>query len=436
MAVVVAAIGRQPIAFADSASLLSVSSLLDNILTLLLLAAFACVVFFAANALLNRNALHRLAAGDSRRQPLVSALIPCRNEQEHIAACIDSFLEQKYSDLEILILDDHSKDDSANILSRYANDRDNVTVIQGMPLPEGWTGKNWACHQLYEAAKGEVLLYCDADTQIDRDLVGDAVAELENRALGFVTIFPQRNSTNLFDRWVWSFTSWVIASWIPLWLAYQTRIGMLAVGFGQFLMLRRNVYESIGGYEALRGNSLDDFEIARRVQASAIDWRVYSGVGRLTTASYRSTKDAVEGYGKSIFPVLGSNGLTLVVAWLLLANVTWTPVLVLILESLRLITITTDQLQLASLCVMAILISWAAAAVKLKISTLTIVLYPIAITAVLYVAVASYLGIRRGTMTWKDRIISESGEDGAHGPQVTDAPLGSASDTPTGNSEP
>ena len=85
---------------------------------------------------------------------------------------------------------------------------------------------------------------------------------------------------------------------------------------------------------------------------------------------------------------------------------------------------------------MAILISWAAAAVKLKISTLTMVLYPIAITAVLYVAVASYLGIRRGTMTWKDRFISESGEDGAHGPQVTDAPRGSASDTPTGNSEP
>ena len=279
------------------------------------------------------------------------------------------------------------------------------------------------------------MLYCDADTKIGRDLIRDAVAELENRALGFVSIFPERKSTNVFDRWIWSFTSWAIASWVPLWLAYQTRLGVLAVGFGQFLMLRRNAYEAIGGYEALRGNSLDDFEIARRIQAAGIDWRVYSSGGRLTTAGYRSTKDAIEGYGKSIFPVLGRNGLTLFLAWLLLANVTWTPVILLTLEALQLITITPDQLQLASFCVMAILISWAAAAVKLRISALTTLLYPVAITFVLYTAVTSYLGIRFGTMTWKDRIISETGDAMVQDPHVSEERLDPASDTPTSNSE-
>ena len=409
--------------------------LLDNVLTLLLLVAFVCAVWFAANGLFNHNALSRLATGSTRKRPLVSILIPCRNEQEHIAACLDSILEQKYSHLEILVLDDHSEDESANILSPYANEYDNVTIIQGSSLPEGWTGKNWACHQLYAASRGAVLLYCDADTQIGRDLIQDAVAELENRALGFVSIFPERKSGNVFDRWVWAFTSWVIASWIPLWLAYQTRLGVLAVGFGQFLMLRRNAYESIGGYEALRGNSLDDFEIARRIQAAGIDWRVYSSGGRLTTAGYRSTKDAIEGYGKSIFPVLGRNGLTLFLAWLLLANVTWTPVILLTLEALQLITITPDQLQLASFCVMAILISWAAAAVKLRISALTTLLYPVAITFVLYAAVTSYLGIRFGTMIWKDRIISETDDAMVQDPHVPEEHLDPASDTPASNSE-
>ena len=155
----------------------------------------------------------------------------------------------------------------------------------------------------------------------------------------------------------------------------------------------------------------------------------------MTTASYQSTKDAIEGYGKSIFPALGGNGLTLLLAWLLLANVTWTPVILLILESLQWITITTDQLQLASFCVMAMLITWAAAAVKLRISTLTTLLYPIAITSVLYTAVTSYLGIRRGTMTWKDRIISETDEVVMHDPQGTEEPRDPASDTPTRNSE-
>ena len=281
-----------------------------------------------------------------------------------------------------------------------------------------------------------MLLYCDADTQIGQDLIRDAVAELENRALGFVTIFPERKTRNTFDRWIWSFTSWVIASWVPLWLAYQTRLGVLAVGFGQFLMLRRNAYEAIGGYEALRGNSLDDFGIARRIQAAGIDWRVYSGRGRLTTASYRSTKDAIEGYGKSIFPALGGSGLTLMLAWLLLANVTWTPVILLILESLQWITISADQVQLASFCVMAILISWAAAAVKLRISALTTLLYPIAITCVLYTAVTSYIGIRRGTMTWKDRTIGETDDVVMRDRPVTkEEQLNPASDTPASNSE-
>jgi hypothetical protein len=200
-------------------------------------------------------------------------------------------------------------------------------------------------------------------------------------------------------------------------------------------MLRRNAYESIGGYEALRGNSLDDFEIARRIQAAGIDWRVYSSGGRLTTAGYRSTKDAIEGYGKSIFPVLGRNGLTLFLAWLLLANVTWTPVILLTLEALQLITITPDQLQLASFCVMAILISWAAAAVKLRISALTTLLYPVAITFVLYAAVTSYLGIRFGTMIWKDRIISETDDAMVQDPHVPEEHLDPASDTPASNSE-
>ena len=408
---------------------------LENSLTILLLTAFVGGVYFALNSLLNRNALSSLSRYRSTRQPLVSVLIPCRNEEEHIANCVETFLNQNYSNLEILILNDHSEDGSEKILSGYARKHDKLTIIKGKKLPEGWTGKNWACHQLYEHSKGEVLLYCDADTQVDPGLVRDAVSELEIHGLGFLTMFPQRNSVNLFDRWIWSFTSWVIASWVPLWLAYQTRMRLFAVGFGQFLMLRRSAYDSIGGYDGLRGNSLDDFEIARRIQAAGIDWRVYSGIGRLTTESYRSTKETVDGYGKSIFPALGRNGLILLFAWLFLANLTWTPVIVLILESLHWITLTTDQLQLASLCVTAVLISWAAAAVKLKINTITTVLYPIAITSVLYTAVASYITIRRGAMQWKDRVIRNTDEVLAHKPLNKDQSLDDVSDGSTGKSE-
>ncbi len=405
-------------------------------ITILLLTASVSSAYCLINSFLNRNAITGLRNSRLHRQPLVSVLIPCRNEQDHISSCIDAFLAQEYKAVEILILDDHSEDRSAGILSKYAQENDNIKIIRGKLLPDGWTGKNWACHQLYESSAGDVLLYCDADTKIGVHLLRDAVATLESQSLGFVTIFPNRESQNIFDRWIWAFTSWVVASWIPLWAAYQTRIGILGVGFGQFLMLRRTAYEAIGGYEAFRGNSLDDFEIGRRVQANGINWRVYRGMERLTTASYGSTKDAVEGYGKSIFPALGRNGLILLLAWLFLANMTWTPVALLILESLGIIRITTDQLQLASFCIMAILISWASAAVKLKISILNTVFYPIAITAVLYTAIRSYLGIRRGTIVWKDRAIAEKAESiSLEGSNVVNTSIDSVTNTSAGNSE-
>ncbi len=395
-------------------------------------------MFFAVNSALNRNSLSRLPRSElnDTSRFLISILIPCRNEQDNIGKCLDSFLKQTYSNFEIIVLDDESDDDTGNILTQYMARHPNISVIQGKPLPEGWTGKNWACHQLYEASEGEVLLYCDADTTVDSTLTNDALAELVKRNLGFITIFPQRESTNLFDRCVWSFTRWVIASWVPLWLAYQTRTRIFAVGFGQFLMLRRTAYDEIGGYESLRANSLDDFEIARRIQSSGTQWRVYNGIGRLMTVSYQSTKDAVEGYGKSIFPALGSNAFVLLLSWLLLANLTWTPVLVLVMESVKIISLSTDQLQLASFSVAAVLISWAAAAVKLKISTPMTVLYPIAITSVLYTSLASYIGIRYGTMMWKNRVIHEADEVLDRAARTTDANLESVSDTPARNSEP
>ena len=106
-----------------------------------------------------------------------------------------------------------------------------------------------------------------------------------------------------------------------------------------------------------------------------------------------------------------------------------------IFESLELIVVSPDLLQLASICVMAMLLSWTVAAAKLKISILTTVFFPVAITSVLYTAVSSYLGIRRGTITWKDRVIREAGVDAAPSDSVSDESLGTFSESTSGNRE-
>ena len=96
--------------------------------------------------------------------PFVSILVPARNEERNIEKCIKSLLQQNYPNYEIIVLDDESEDRTWQILSRLAQGNDNLHLLKGKPLPEGWIGKCWACHQLSEKARGEFLLLVDADT--------------------------------------------------------------------------------------------------------------------------------------------------------------------------------------------------------------------------------------------------------------------------------
>ena len=90
----------------------------------------------------------------SAQTPRVSVLVPVRNEERNIKACVSSLLAQDYPDFEVIVLDDHSTDVSLHILSSLARQPGRLKIIQGQPLPDGWLGKHWACHQLGEAADG------------------------------------------------------------------------------------------------------------------------------------------------------------------------------------------------------------------------------------------------------------------------------------------
>ena len=100
-------------------------------------------------------------------KPFVSVLVPARNEERNIARCINSLIMQDYENFEIVVLSDNSTDRTEEILDEFARTDNRIKVIKGRPLPHGWVGKNFACHQLSKAAKGEYLFYADADTWHD-----------------------------------------------------------------------------------------------------------------------------------------------------------------------------------------------------------------------------------------------------------------------------
>ena len=142
------------------------------------LAIFTAVLLCIA--LSNWRTLRRLGSyPDPTRWPRVSVLVPARNEETNIGPCVRSLLAQEYPALEVVVLNDNSTDRTGAILAELAADDVRLRVLSGQPLPEGWLGKHWACHQLGQAATGDLLLFTDADTRHGPHSVRSGVAALQ-----------------------------------------------------------------------------------------------------------------------------------------------------------------------------------------------------------------------------------------------------------------
>lgn len=129
--------------------------------------------------------------GESRNNIMkISILVPARNEEKNIGRCLDSLLKLNYKNFEIIVLDDNSEDNTTAIASAYMQRDRRVRVIKGASLPEGWLGKNFACSQLYMAAKYNHLLFIDADVFLSEDALSAAVSLYISKKADMLSIFP------------------------------------------------------------------------------------------------------------------------------------------------------------------------------------------------------------------------------------------------------
>ncbi len=228
--------------------------------------------------------------------PRVSILVPARNEAANIEACVVSLLAQDYPDFEVIILDDQSTDETPNILSLLKQANDHLTILSGTPRPEGWLGKHWACHQLAQTATGEVILFTDADTRHTPDMLRDSVSALVAESADLVTAFPREEVITWGERLLVPVIGWGIFTFIPIRLVQKMRLTALSITIGQFMLFRRNAYDAIGGYEAVRNELVDDVSLGRNIISSGLEWRFLDGTHHVTCRMYRNFWDAVGGF--------------------------------------------------------------------------------------------------------------------------------------------
>jgi chlorobactene glucosyltransferase len=199
--------------------------------------------------------------------PFVSVLIPARNESGNIVRCIDALLAQNYSNLEVLVVDDRSDDDTARLVREYAERAPAVRLLVSGALSEGWTGKNFALWQGAQQARGELLLFLDADVALDPGALVAVIRRLEADRADMLSLFVRLDSTGFWEKTVRVLAGAILTVRYPVRRVNDPRRPE-AFANGQILLIRADAYRAIGGHEAVRSALLEDVALAHHVKES------------------------------------------------------------------------------------------------------------------------------------------------------------------------
>ena len=266
----------------------------------------AILVIVGINMIANLRMLSR--ASPHEDQPFlpqsVSVLIPARNEEHNIERCLRSLLNQDYPLLDILVLDDNSTDATAAVVEGIAGEDGRVRLVPGNRLPQGWMGKNYACHQLAGLARGDWLLFTDADTDHQPgSLLWTMRAAQQNRA-GLVSFIPHSVTHTLGEEILLPIIPLGLLGLLPLWLGAQIPISYATMAIGTFMLFSRDVYTRIGGHQGVCGEIAEDVCLARRVRRAGEKVVLLDGSEQLDVHFYHGFRDAWHGLAKSAFAAL------------------------------------------------------------------------------------------------------------------------------------
>lgn len=271
----------------------------------LLILFFLLLIFL--NLLQNLKRLHGHEKVKLRKPlPLISVLVPARNEEKNIENCVTSLLQSDYPHLEIIVLDDNSSDRTYEITQEIAKQHKKLKVIKGEKLMPGWNGKNWACHQLSKAARGEWFLFTDADTTHKPLSISTALSEARRRRSVFVTCIPRFITKTWAEKLYFPVVHFVFVALLPFKLINYSKDSRLSFGIGPFLFIKRDFFLSFGGYEAIKTELVDDLALAKKVKENRGKISILDGTRIVNVRFYTCFKEVWNGFSKNSYEAIGS----------------------------------------------------------------------------------------------------------------------------------
>ncbi|MDQ3948244.1 MAG: glycosyltransferase [Thermoproteota archaeon] len=234
--------------------------------------------------------------------PKVSVILPARNERRYITRCLNSLLGQDYPNFEIIAINDSSTDGTGEIMKAYAANDLRVMHIDASPKPEGWTGKNWACYQGFLQARGELLMFTDADSKHLPSTMSLAVGHLISENLEALTAVPRLICNDFWTK----ITLPILATFL------HTRFSPIRVNdpnsktgyfFGSFFIITRNTYEAIGTHEGVKEELVEDGALGGKVKASKFRMKMVRGEFHIDAVWARDLPTLWQGLRRFMIPV-------------------------------------------------------------------------------------------------------------------------------------
>ena len=366
------------------------------------------------------NVIANLAVFDGLRPvappsagPLVSVLVPARNEERNIEECVRSLLHQDYPNYELIVLDDHSTDKTSDIaerlMSQMRNRRCTAQVIRGEPLPDGWTGKNWACQQLAAASNGDFLLFTDADTTHAQGMLSAAVDYASRKQASLVSAWPQMITKTLGEKLIVPIIVLLAMGFCPLWLQrlIQHRgdkmdprhLRRFGVANGQFMLFTREAYAHIGGHTAVCGHVVEDIALGREIASRMGEGlRLFNceSLRFSTVRMYHSFGETWAGFTKNMRAVFEDQGIMFWVSGVILWLCLFGPFIALLKTPTSIGHIILVQIGV-------IYVIRALVTARFRTSWLGAFLHPIGILLMLLIGINSWRKSVTGGVEWKGR---------------------------------
>jgi chlorobactene glucosyltransferase len=335
--------------------------------------------------------------------PMVSILVPVRNEERSIAGCVQSLLEQNYPSFEVLVLDDQSDDETRSILEQIANCQPRLRILDGIAPPKDQVGKNWACSQLAHQAQGDLFFFTDADTLHQPGTLSALVTALVGEQADLLTGFPRQDVHSWGERLLVPFFSWATLCFNPLALAYRLRLPVLASAIGQVMLFRREAYQAIGGHARASSSIVEDLQLARQIKAAGMRWRVAYLADLISCRMYIGSRAAIKGFAKNLFAAFEFRLIPFLFVFLWLVVMFWEPIIVLVAMIFGWAPYARASELIACLGVSVLV--WLIPYLELRIPFWLACLYPFTILANEVVALQSIQSSLGGHISWKGRTI-------------------------------